>query len=249
MEEGRAWERESGSKIFHGHPTASTGSEHGITYRLSFIRNIPECADSTLDVGAGYGAYISKIPNSVGLEIATTFFSKRKAELIRGVGETMPIRTRSCGRVFLFEVIEHVNDEARVLQEIRRVLSPGGYLFLTAPNRFYPFETHGFQTSHRSFGNLLSIGIPLLSFFPNFVRRHIERARVYSQKDLVKLLHANGYRVLKSGYMPPPLDKPKQSTIVNSARLVIETISRHPPFKQMGVACLIVAAPMKTERD
>jgi SAM-dependent methyltransferase len=184
MGQGRAWERQGGSKIFRGHPTASIGDEYGIKYRLSFIRNIPECADSTLDVGAGYGAYISKIPNSVGLEIETAFLSQRKAELVRGVGEIMPIRTGSCGRVFLFEVIEHVRDETRVLQEIRRVLSPDGYLFLTAPNRFFPFETHGFQTSSKSFGNLLSVGVPFLSFFPNFMRRHVERARVYSQKDL-----------------------------------------------------------------
>src|ERR1700733_1908110 len=122
MGEIRAWERQSGSKIFHGHPTALVGDEYGVKYRLSFIRNMPDSAGSTLDVGAGYGAYISTTPNSVGLEVQRTLFSKRKAELIRGVGETMPIRTGSCGRVFLFEVIEHVNNESRVLQEIRRVL-------------------------------------------------------------------------------------------------------------------------------
>jgi SAM-dependent methyltransferase len=241
MGEERAWERQGGAKIFGGRPTASIGDEYAVKVRLSFVEGIPEGAGQTLDVGAGYGAYISSIPNSVGLEIEAVFFSRRKAELVRAVGEAMPIKTGSCGRVFFFEVIEHVSDETRVLQEIRRVLSPDGYLFLTAPNRFYPFEVHGFQLFGRTFENLLSVGIPFLSFFPNFMRRHLERARIYSQKDLVRLLQANGYRILKLGYMPPPLDT--QSRLVSSTRRVIERISKRPPFKQMGVACLIVAVP------
>jgi 2-polyprenyl-3-methyl-5-hydroxy-6-metoxy-1,4-benzoquinol methylase len=43
------------------------------------------------------------------------------------------------------EVIENVGSEEFVLAEVHGVLRRDGWLFLTTPNRFYPFETHGFQ--------------------------------------------------------------------------------------------------------
>lgn len=51
------------------------------------------------------------------------------------VGETLPIADESADMVILQEVIEHLPNQLFALQEICRVLKPGGELFLTTPNK------------------------------------------------------------------------------------------------------------------
>jgi len=47
--------------------------------------------------------------------------------------------------VTAIEVIEHVVELCAVLDEVHRVLKPGGWLLITTPNLFFPFEQHGFK--------------------------------------------------------------------------------------------------------
>lgn len=42
-------------------------------------------------------------------------------------------------KIILSEVLEHVPDDGRALTEVKRVLKPGGLLFVTVPNANYPF--------------------------------------------------------------------------------------------------------------
>lgn len=51
------------------------------------------------------------------------------------VGQTLPIADESADLVILQEVIEHLPNQLFALQEICRVLKPGGELFLTTPSR------------------------------------------------------------------------------------------------------------------
>jgi len=97
--------------------------------------------------------------------------------------------------VLLLETVEHVFDPARVLQQIWTTLIPSGYLFLTAPNRFYPFEVHGMRIGTTTISPFF--GIPLLSWAPNSVRRRVQVARIYTQKTLVRLCEEQGFRVLE----------------------------------------------------
>jgi SAM-dependent methyltransferase len=47
--------------------------------------------------------------------------------------DSLPIDDAACDAVLLTQVLEHVPDPRQVLAEIRRVLRPGGSLYLTAP--------------------------------------------------------------------------------------------------------------------
>lgn len=51
------------------------------------------------------------------------------------VGDVLPIPDESADLVILQEVIEHLPNQLFALQEICRVLKPGGELFLTTPNK------------------------------------------------------------------------------------------------------------------
>ncbi len=95
--------------------------------------------------------------------------------------------------VLSHEVIEHVRDDKSAMQEIIRVLKPGGRLMLFCPNRGYPFETHGIYWRGRyHFGN-----IPLVNYLPRGLRdRLAPHVKVYGIRDLNHLLAGLPVRVI-----------------------------------------------------
>ena len=72
-----------------------------------------------------------------------------------GVGEALPYPDDHFDLVFSNEVIEHVDDDRATAAEMVRVTKPGGAIVAFAPNRLYPFETHGAYFGGRYvFGNI-----------------------------------------------------------------------------------------------
>src|SRR5439155_9671254 len=61
------------------------------------------------------------------------------AGLYQGDVSAMPFAGASFDKVILSEVLEHLDDDAAALREVRRVLRPGGVLAISVPNRYYPF--------------------------------------------------------------------------------------------------------------
>jgi hypothetical protein len=57
---------------------------------------------------------------------------------------------------------------------------------------------------------MLGIGIPFLSWMPDFIRKKFETAKIYTQKRLLNILREAGFKDIKVDYMMPPLDKLKQ---------------------------------------
>ncbi len=54
---------------------------------------------------------------------------------IEGTGENIPLAASSVDRVVCVDVLEHVDDEVKVISEIRRVLRPGGIFFFDTLNK------------------------------------------------------------------------------------------------------------------
>ena len=80
----------------------------------------------TLDIGAGAGPYAAFFPDRISLDI----------EAAPGVGvvgdaHALPFAGRSFGQVLATEVLEHFVEPQRAIDEIWRVLEPGGRLLLT----------------------------------------------------------------------------------------------------------------------
>lgn len=241
------WKRDEGTSIVGGRPTAENAQGWEVVYRLAFLKESRIGCDGVVaDIGCGYGYYVAGMKESVGIEPNSLFFERRSRSVpfIRAVGEAIPLRESSCDLVLLIEAIEHVKDVPAVMFEVRRILREGGLVFVTAPNRFYPFETHGFQ-AEMEYGNILGVGIPILSFFPNRLRKHVERARIYSQKDLVFLLKKHGFETAKISYMPLPLDHALNNAVIRAIRKVLWQLNRFPLIKQMGVSCMILAKTQK----
>ena len=180
--------------------------------RLAIIeRHVPLAGRRVLDLGCGVGEYVRAFGQAgaaaLGCDIERSRLAEGRARGARGLvaaaGETLPFASGSLDVVVLNEVIEHVADEVDTLREVARVLAPGGRAVIFAPNRLYPFETHGIFVRRRYvFGN-----IPLVNWLPRRVRdRLVPHARVYEAGDWAPLLAASGLEAIEHGYVYPGFD-------------------------------------------
>src|SRR5690606_30971772 len=88
------------------------------------------------------------------------------AHFALGAAEELPYPDDAFDLVLSHEVLEHVADDGLAAREIARVLRPGGRAIIFAPNRLYPFETHGhYWQGTYHFGNT-----PLINYLPDALR-------------------------------------------------------------------------------
>ena len=102
--------------------------------------------DLVLEVGCGLGHYLAtaadRVEHVVGVDLSVAFLvlaRKRlggRGLLVAAEAEHLPFRDGTYAAVIAADVLEHLADQRRSLEEIGRVLSPGGSLFLSTPNRY-----------------------------------------------------------------------------------------------------------------
>jgi SAM-dependent methyltransferase len=180
--------------------------------RLQLVRRWVRLEDrSVLDVGCGVGMYTAAFqrytPHVFGVEIegerARQAWCQGRAQGVAvSVGESLPFATGTFDVVFNHEVLEHVADDARVVAEMVRVCRAGGHVVTFCPNRWYPFETHGWYWRGRySFGNK-----PFINYLPDPLRDHLApHVRAYSGSALRRLfagqpVQAVSYARIYAGY-------------------------------------------------
>ena len=169
--------------------------------RLDLVRQyIPLEDRRVLDVGCGVGTYVRRLRELsgevAGIDISLDRLKTGAASapnLLAAVGEHLPFAPSVFDMILLNEVIEHVEDDRRTLEECLRVLRPGGHIVIFAPNRLYPFETHGIYLRGRYvFGN-----IPLVNYLPGPIRnRLVPHARAYGVSDMRRLVDGLDVHVL-----------------------------------------------------
>ena len=148
-------------------------------------------AGRVLENGCGVGTYMQHLAPHVGSIIGLEYDFERACEahgtspnLVNAASEQLPFTSGSFDFILSHEVLEHVRDDRRSVEEMLRVLEPGGVIVLFVPNLGYPFETHGIYWRGRyHFGN-----IPLVHYLPSRLRKKlIPHVRVYSRADLERL--------------------------------------------------------------
>ncbi len=179
--------------------------------RLDLIRRyVPLEGAFILDVGCGIGTFVRRFreltPHAFGFDVSAERVaegSKTVPGLFCAVGEALPIADGTFDVVLLNEVIEHVRDDRETLRECLRVLRPGGHVVIYAPNRLYPFETHGvFVRGAYRFGN-----VPLVNYLPGRLRdRLVPHARAYTAADVRRLVAGLPAEVVVHGYVYPGFD-------------------------------------------
>ncbi len=148
-------------------------------------------AGKVLVAGCGVGTYLERLDDlaaqavGVDIEFERTVDSRHKAEqVVNGSVGRLPFAAGVFDLVLSHEVLEHIGDDQMAIDDMVRVMKPGGRLVLFCPNRGYPFETHGIYWRGRyRFGN-----IPLVNYLPRSLRdRLAPHVQVYSRQDLERL--------------------------------------------------------------
>lgn len=133
-----------------------------------------------LEVGCGSGYGIAQLAQQNSalyfavdrqpetIHYARKFDQQRRIGFAVSDGCFLTFPDRTFDRVFCFQVLEHVQDQAKFVQELLRVSRPGGMLMLTTPNRVTyaaennyvpnPFHVHEFDLAE------------LIEFFMDFGR-------------------------------------------------------------------------------
>lgn len=146
---------------------------------------------NVMEDGCGVGQYMRALLPYGGKVTGLDFDLERVQDThrlglsaVNGAGEDLPYPSSHFDLVISNEVIEHVADDRRTVEEIIRVLKPGGRLVLFCPNIGYPFETHGiYWRGKYSFGNKF-----LVNWLPKQWRdRLAPHVRVYRSNDLSTL--------------------------------------------------------------
>ena len=179
--------------------------------RLNLIRHFAPLEDARiLDIGCGLGVYVrkfrefSKRVNGIDIDAKRVREGSRTTQgLMLSASETLPFRSAAFDVVVLNEVIEHVRDDAATLTEAFRVIRPGGHIVIFAPNRLYPFETHGIYLGKRFvFGN-----IPLINWLPGPLRHKlVPHARAYTRRGIQRTYRNLNARVTVETYVYPGFD-------------------------------------------
>jgi len=169
-----------------------------------------------LDVGCGNGAFTIGLGRDFsevyGIDVEETrlaeFHQKVEARDLRNYtvqstsAEAMDFPDNYFDVVTAIEVIEHIPDLQAALDEIHRVLKPGGAFGITCPNRLFPFETHGIWWRGEEKGGRY----PLLPYIPPLHNR-FALARVFTANDLQRLLLPRGFSRLSLDYAYPTFER------------------------------------------
>ena len=208
-DDARSFAQAHGANVELGVPSLVWGP--GQERRLQLIRDrIPLTGRRVLDVGCGLGQYVRRVGELAGesygidIEAARVRTGARSTPgLLLGSAGALPFADGCFDVILLNEVMEHVADERTTLREAVRVLRPGGHLVIYAPNRGFPFETHGVRWRGRyHFGNF-----PLVNYLPRVVRdRLVPHARVYTARELRELWRGLPLRVIERTVVYPGFD-------------------------------------------
>lgn len=121
----------------------------------------PQPGERILDVGCGDGFHDARIVAAgaevVGIDIhqSRLAFARRhngggRVEYLSMDAERMEFADGTFDKVISCCVIEHFTNEAKVLENIARVLKPGGLLVLSADSLSNPEVTHSERETHRA---------------------------------------------------------------------------------------------------
>jgi SAM-dependent methyltransferase len=221
------------------------------------LRNCPLRTPRFLDCGCGAGEYVTEFVkhgwDAYGIEFLEDKLRLAKERMPepwrvqKGDLEALTEPDNSFDVALLNEVLEHVPDDRKALQEVARVLRPGGHLFVFSPNRWYPFESHGVYL--KGTNGRVPVWMPLIPWVPlNLGRRWFSYwARNYWPSELRGLVKSVGFEINDTGWVWQTFEgiSGVQPWFIRNLKPVLRTLSsgleRTPGLRRFGVSQLIHA--------
>lgn len=142
----------------------------------------PANSTGVLEIGCGGGGNLAMLAKSakhltaVEMEADAVAVARGRGigEIAQGkLGDDLPAFAASYGVVAMFDVLEHIPDDAAALQTVRALLEPAGRVFITVPAYMLLWSEHDRIAHHH---------------------------RRYTRTSLTRVLQANGFRVVYASY-------------------------------------------------
>ncbi|MBX3176882.1 MAG: class I SAM-dependent methyltransferase [Candidatus Hydrogenedentes bacterium] len=157
-------------------------------YRALHARVLHACerfaprARTILDVGCGTGGMLARLPAEIraaGVDLAPEAVARCRERglpmITRASADAIPFEATSADAVLLLDLLYHRNvlDPARVLHEVRRVLSPEGVAIINAPAYAWLRSSHDDA---------------------------VHTGRRFTRRELIQLLEGAGFEVCYASY-------------------------------------------------
>jgi ubiquinone/menaquinone biosynthesis C-methylase UbiE len=202
--------------------------------------------DKILEIGCGEGYYTKQIgaisPNLIATDISQNYLIKAKSynpysimDYICCPAEKLPFDNNSFDKILMSEVIEHLTDWQKGIEEAKRILKPGGKLIITTPNKY-------------SYLNFLTHSKTLIK---NSSTR-VEHIKEFSRKELKAILKKYFFveKFFCVNYFPVLLPKSLEKTLgFRKIKNIVENIERI--FEKIpvirGTRLIIIACVVKPD--
>lgn len=162
------------------------------TKRLANMRRFVPPGGKVLEIGSAYGFWLKYLANH-GYEVEGVEIAVDAAEFARSklgltvhnstlISAALPDKTYDC--VFMLDVLEHLPHPEQELAEVRRILAPGGVLYIQCPYELFHWEKvlEAWQTGKRT-GTIRPDALPAHLMF-------------FTPPTLAALLRREGFRIL-----------------------------------------------------
>jgi ubiquinone/menaquinone biosynthesis C-methylase UbiE len=203
-----------------------------------FDKAFPREPERLLDIGCGSGLYLpvlcKKAGMIVGLDISTGMINAAQelieakglsnVELRVGGAEAMPFPDASFDSVLGFDVLHHVPDVHRALEEVHRVLRPGGLFVSIEPNVLNPAV-----------------------WFAHVLPAEERGALRYNYPWAIKRLLRKHFGAVNSRYINH-VTAPNSKTVLAGIRL-LDRLTRFWPFRYFSIRMLMTVHKQEEAAD
>jgi glycosyltransferase involved in cell wall biosynthesis len=176
-------------KIFHKSLKNPSKKRLGQLYRIEYLKRYEKdyTGEKILDIGCHDGEWLSNIEGRIRVCLDVEINKSNNAiSYVKADGTAIPFPQNTFDLIYLLDVIEHVNNDKKLVKEVIRVLKPKGKLILTTPHiGIKIFPTFLTKWVSLKWGHTLRQG-----YNPNLLIDYFEK------KDHVELLKLKsfGYR-------------------------------------------------------
>jgi 2-polyprenyl-3-methyl-5-hydroxy-6-metoxy-1,4-benzoquinol methylase len=150
-------------------------------YHYDFFK--PYTKTPLLDYGCGSGDFLDKISDvGFGYDISEVAIEKARKKYPQKFfyTSTSDFKKHAFETICLIDVLEHVPDLNTMLQEIKRIIRPGGHL-LIATNELSPIKA----------------ALICLVIFEKYFSPTSPHLRYFTRNTLAEVLEANGFKIIR----------------------------------------------------